>query len=83
MINVSQPTVHPYENFDDEEDAKALKAAFKGFGSDEDAIIEIITRRTNEQRRQIAGRFKTMYGKVRVTFIYFSIVSPLERDKSD
>ncbi|KAJ8915071.1 hypothetical protein NQ315_014326 [Exocentrus adspersus] len=57
------PTVFPYENFDDEEDAKTLKAAFKGFGSDEDAIIEIITRRSNEQRRQIAARFKTMYGK--------------------
>ncbi|XP_018561982.1 annexin B9 isoform X1 [Anoplophora glabripennis] len=57
------PTVRPYENFDDEEDAKALKEAFKGFGTDEDAVIEIITRRTNEQRRQIATRFKTMYGK--------------------
>lgn len=54
----------PYENFNDEEDAKALKQAFKGFGTDEDAVIEIITRRSNEQRRQIATTFKTMYGKV-------------------
>lgn len=37
----------------------------KGFGTDEDAIIEILTKRSNEQRRQIATRFKTMYGKVR------------------
>ncbi|XP_074031463.1 annexin B9 isoform X1 [Leptinotarsa decemlineata] len=57
------PTVYPYENFDDEEDAKTLKQAFKGFGTDEDAVIEIITRRSNEQRRAIASRFKTMYGK--------------------
>lgn len=37
----------------------------KGFGTDEDAVIEIITKRSNDQRRQIATRFKTMYGKVR------------------
>lgn len=43
----------------------------KGFGTDEDAIIEILTKRSNEQRRQIATRFKTMYGKV--TFYYFII----------
>ncbi|CAG9817526.1 unnamed protein product [Phaedon cochleariae] len=58
-----QPTVFPCENFDDEEDAKALKQAFKGFGTDEEAVIEIITKRSNEQRRAIATRFKTMYGK--------------------
>lgn len=40
----------------------------KGFGTDEDAIIEIITKRSNEQRRQIASRFKTMYGKVVTLF---------------
>ncbi|KAJ8933352.1 hypothetical protein NQ314_014067 [Rhamnusium bicolor] len=57
------PTVFPYESFHDEEDAKALKEAFKGFGSDEDAIIEIITKRSNDQRRKIGTRFKTMYGK--------------------
>lgn len=60
-----QPTVFPAEDFDAEADAKALKAAFKGFGTDEDAVIEIITKRSNEQRQQIASVFKTMYGKVR------------------
>ncbi|XP_049823666.1 annexin B9 isoform X1 [Aethina tumida] len=57
------PTVEPYVDFNDEEDAKALKQAFKGFGSDEEAIIDIITRRSNDQRLKIAQRFKTMYGK--------------------
>lgn len=51
-------------NFNAEEDAKALKTAFKGFGSDEDAIIAIITKRSNAQRLEIATKFKTMYGKV-------------------
>ncbi|XP_060528123.1 annexin B9-like isoform X2 [Cylas formicarius] len=57
------PTVFPAENFDDEADSQALKEAFKGFGTDEDAVIDIIARRSNEQRRKIASRFKTMYGK--------------------
>lgn len=57
------PTVVPYDDFNAEEDAKALKQAFKGFGTDEDTVIEIITKRSNEQRREIAATFKTMYGK--------------------
>ncbi|XP_050502083.1 annexin B11-like isoform X1 [Diabrotica virgifera virgifera] len=57
------PTVVPYPDFNAEEDAKALKQAFKGFGTDEEAVIEIITKRSNEQRREIAITFKTMYGK--------------------
>lgn len=61
-----QPTVRPAGNFNAEEDSKALKAAFKGFGSDEDAITEIITKRSNAQRLEIASRFKTMYGKVNI-----------------
>lgn len=59
-----QPTVVPAECLDAEADANALKAAFKGFGTDEAAVIEIITKRTNTQRQQIATAFKTMYGKV-------------------
>lgn len=64
ILCIFQPTVRPATNFNAEEDAKALKTAFKGFGSDEDAIIEIITKRSNTQRLEIATRFKTMYGKV-------------------
>ncbi|KAI4462040.1 ionotropic glutamate receptor [Holotrichia oblita] len=56
-------TVFPAADFDAVEDAKALKEAFKGFGSDEEAIINIITKRSNSQRLKIAQEFKTMYGK--------------------
>lgn len=35
----------------------------KGFGTDEDAIIEVLCHRTNAQRMSIAASFKTAYGK--------------------
>ena len=33
-------------------------------GTDEKAIIEVLSRRSNDQRQQIKNMFKTMYGKV-------------------
>jgi len=57
------PTVLPVPDFDPEADSKTLKEAFKGFGTDEEAVIDVLARRNNEQRRQIAATFKTMYGK--------------------
>ncbi|KAB0794612.1 hypothetical protein PPYR_11451 [Photinus pyralis] len=58
-----RPTVYPAEEFEPVEDAKALKQAFKGFGCDEDTVNEIITKRSNEQRQEIAKQFKTLFGK--------------------
>ena len=33
-------------------------------GTDEAALIGLLTQRSNEQRQQIRGKFKLMYGKV-------------------
>lgn len=35
----------------------------KGFGCDDNALIEVICRRSNQQRQEIAKDFKTHYGK--------------------
>lgn len=40
----------PAQNFDPVADAKALRKAMKGFGTDEDGLIDVICRRSNEQR---------------------------------
>jgi annexin A7/11 len=58
-----QGTIRPYPNFNPEEDAKIIRKAMKGMGTDEAPIIEILSTRSAAQRKQIALYFKTMYGK--------------------
>ncbi|XP_054728599.1 annexin B11 isoform X1 [Anastrepha obliqua] len=57
------PTVLPAQNFDPVKDAHDLRKAMKGFGTDEDALINIICRRSNEQRQEIQRQYKTHFGK--------------------
>lgn len=57
------PTVTPSHNFNAMNDAGVLRKAMKGFGTDEDALISVICRRTNNERQEIAKAFKTSYGK--------------------
>jgi annexin A7/11 len=53
----------PAPNFDASNDAAILRKAMKGFGTDEDAIINVLCHRTNAQRMEICRAFKTGYGK--------------------
>ncbi|KAL3275576.1 hypothetical protein HHI36_020332 [Cryptolaemus montrouzieri] len=54
------PTVRPAPNFNAADDAEILRGAMKGFGTDEDIIIEILTQRSNEQRQAIKEHFKNV-----------------------
>ncbi|GAB0087118.1 Annexin [Sergentomyia squamirostris] len=57
------PTVRPPPDFNAVADAQTLRKAMKGFGTDETALINVICRRTNEQRQMIAREYKTNFGK--------------------
>jgi hypothetical protein len=66
MMPTAQPgqgTVKPYAAFNVEEDCKILRKAMKGLGTDEKAIIDVLSGRSNDQRQKIKLMFKTMYGK--------------------
>ncbi|EHB06924.1 Annexin A6 [Heterocephalus glaber] len=56
-------TVRPTSDFNPDEDAKALRKAMKGLGTNEGAIIDIITHRSNAQRQQIRQTFKSHFGR--------------------
>ena len=58
------PTVTAAAGFSASDDGTALRAAMKGFGTDEQAIIDILTQRSNSQRQQISKFFTEEYGRV-------------------
>lgn len=53
----------PAQGFDPVKDAHTLRKAMKGFGTDEDKLIEVICGRNNEQRQEIQRQYKTHFGK--------------------
>ncbi|XP_037357911.1 annexin A13 isoform X2 [Talpa occidentalis] len=52
-----------HHGFNVDRDAKKLNKACKGVGTDEAAIIEILSSRTSDERQQIKQKYKAAYGK--------------------
>lgn len=63
MTQGIQGTIRPVSNFDALRGAEILHKAMKGFGTDGQAIVDVVSNCPNDQRRQIKVAFKTMYGK--------------------
>ncbi|XP_071952079.1 uncharacterized protein [Antedon mediterranea] len=49
--------------FDGHREAEILRKAMKGIGTDEKAIIDVLTSCSNKQRQKVILDYKTMYGK--------------------
>ncbi|XP_060720472.1 annexin A5b isoform X2 [Tachysurus vachellii] len=56
-------TIKAQGGFNANADAEALSKAMKGFGTDEAAILQLLTARSNAQRQDIKAAYKTLYGK--------------------
>ncbi|CAM9254157.1 unnamed protein product, partial [Lampetra planeri] len=65
--------------FDPAADAEKLRGAMKGFGTDETAIVEVATHRSNVQRQEIVTQFKAMYGKELLKDLKSELTGSLER----
>ncbi|XP_077589014.1 annexin A6 isoform X1 [Stigmatopora nigra] len=74
-----RPTIVPSSSFDPAADAQALRKAMKGFGTDEDAIIEIIAHRSNAQRQEIRQTFKSLLGRDLMKDLKSELSKNLER----
>lgn len=53
----------PCPDFSASADGETLRAAMKGFGTDEQTIIDILTTRSNSQRQEIAKYFTNSLGR--------------------
>uniref|UniRef100_A0AAQ5XUK8 Annexin n=1 Tax=Amphiprion ocellaris TaxID=80972 RepID=A0AAQ5XUK8_AMPOC len=63
MLQASRGTVKAGTNFNAGADAEVLHKAMKGLGTDEDAILQLLTARSNAQRQGIKDTYKTLFGK--------------------
>ncbi|XP_026541842.1 annexin A6 isoform X3 [Notechis scutatus] len=72
-------TISPAANFNADDDAKVLRKAMKGFGTDEDAIIEVVTQRSNDQRQDIIKAYKSHYGRDLMADLKSEISGPLAK----
>uniref|UniRef100_A0A7N8WV53 Annexin n=1 Tax=Mastacembelus armatus TaxID=205130 RepID=A0A7N8WV53_9TELE len=56
-------TIKDFPGADPLRDVEVLRKAMKGFGTDENAIIELLGNRSNKQRVPMVTAYKTTYGK--------------------
>ncbi|XP_043199208.1 annexin A7-like isoform X2 [Amphibalanus amphitrite] len=62
-LDKTHGTIRPAPGFDAAEDASKLRKAMKGFGTNEQAIIDVLCKRSNAQRQQITIAYKSGYGR--------------------
>ncbi|KFV61318.1 Annexin A6, partial [Dryobates pubescens] len=76
---VYRGSVKDFPGFDANQDAEALYNAMKGFGSDKEAILDLITSRSNKQRVEICQAYKSLYGKDLIADLKYELTGKFER----
>lgn len=74
-----QGTVKAKPGFNAMDEAEILRKAMKGFGTDEKAIITVLTTLTNAERVKVESAFKQMYGKDLIKDLKSELGGKLER----
>ncbi|XP_027019264.1 annexin A6 isoform X2 [Tachysurus fulvidraco] len=72
-------TVKDFPGFNATSDAEALYNAMKGFGSDKEAILDLVTSRSNAQRQEICTAYKSLYGKDLIADLKYELTGKFER----
>ncbi|XP_016145787.1 annexin A2-like [Sinocyclocheilus grahami] len=72
------PTVVPEPNFDPDKDAARIETAIKTKGVDEQTIIDVLTKRTYNQRREIAFAFERRAKKDMISALKGALSGSLE-----
>ncbi|NXK55838.1 ANXA6 protein, partial [Chauna torquata] len=76
---VYRGSVKDFPGFNASQDAEALYSAMKGFGSDKEAILDLITSRSNRQRVEICQAYKSLYGKDLIADLKYELTGKFER----
>ncbi|XP_032464552.1 annexin A8 isoform X2 [Phocoena sinus] len=66
-------------HFNPDPDAETLYKAMKGIGTNEQAIIDVLTQRSNAQRQQIAKSFMAQFGKDLIETLKSELSAKFER----
>ncbi|GAA6087051.1 annexin A6 isoform X1 [Tachysurus ichikawai] len=72
-------TVKDFPGFNATSDAEDLYNAMKGFGSDKEAILDLVTSRSNAQRQEICTAYKSLYGKDLIADLKYELTGKFER----
>jgi len=72
-------TITEAPDFDPSGDAETLYNAMKGFGSDKEAILDLVTSRSNAQRQEIIAAYKSNFGQDLIEDLKYELTGKFER----
>ncbi|XP_055016047.1 LOW QUALITY PROTEIN: annexin A6 [Boleophthalmus pectinirostris] len=75
---VFRGTITDAADFDPTADAEALYNAMKGIGSDKEAILDLVTSRSNAQRQEIIAAYKSSFGKDLIEDLKYELTGKFE-----